>query len=359
MSSSVFPNAVEKLTMIKIDKRLKECADGGGKKLDFSGLGLTSFDSGIIEKFSTTLEELNLGDNLLSSFPTNFTELKRLRILFCANNKFKDVPVILGSMSSLYMLSFKGNEVVHVHEESLSPSICWLILTDNQITALPASIGKLRGLRKCMLAGNRLRSLPREMAGCVELELLRLAANNLEEIPDWLLKLPKLAWLALAGNRCLPSVDDSIPSDDNASNIVPTFKKRDIIMGDRIGDGASGVVYEARMRDTNEQVAVKVFKGECTSDGRPADEMRAAMYVFDTLFTSKSTLVRYLTPVLPCTFAPSIALRVGTKHSTETIMGGPFPRSLESYALETRSPFSKNLSREHSSRWGYPPPFRV
>jgi Leucine-rich repeat (LRR) protein len=81
------------------------------------------------------------------------------------------------------MVSFKSNRLRRVPPESLAPSVTWLILTDNALSELPPSIGRLRGLRKCMLAGNRLRALPGEMAACTQLELLRVAANELQEIP--------------------------------------------------------------------------------------------------------------------------------------------------------------------------------
>jgi Leucine-rich repeat (LRR) protein len=98
------------------------------------------------------------------------------------------------------MVSFKSNSLNRIDEEALTSSITWLILTDNELSSIPRSIGKLTHLRKCMMAGNKLTSLPEEMAGCQELELLRLAANDLTELPSWLLKLPKLSWLAFAGN---------------------------------------------------------------------------------------------------------------------------------------------------------------
>ena len=39
----------------------------------------------------------------------------------------------------------------------------WLILTDNQLTALPRSVGQCTNLRKCMLTNNQLAALPDEM----------------------------------------------------------------------------------------------------------------------------------------------------------------------------------------------------
>jgi len=58
---------------------------------------------------------------------------------------------VLGGLRSLFMLSFKSNAVTCVSQGSLSPTIGWLILTDNRITELPDDISKLTGLRKVTL----------------------------------------------------------------------------------------------------------------------------------------------------------------------------------------------------------------
>ena len=170
------------------------------------------------------------------------------------------------------MVSFKSNKVTIFGDNALSSSVRWLILTDNRIEKLPDSIGKLGKLQKLMLAGNKLQSLPQEMASCLNLELVRLSANRLKLLPAWLLTLPRLSWLAYAGNPCCyagSSVERSL------SDISWT----DLTLGDTLGQGASGVISKG-IWHTNTQkaeVAVKVFKGEITSDGLPADEMRACI----------------------------------------------------------------------------------
>jgi len=105
-------------------------------KVDLSNEGLTDFP---VELFalSNCLEVLNLGGNNMSSLPLEITCFTKLRVLFFAQNKFTEFPMQLGSMSSLFMVSFKSNKVRYVAPESLSPSISWLILTDNLIEGAP------------------------------------------------------------------------------------------------------------------------------------------------------------------------------------------------------------------------------
>jgi len=253
-----------------MEHAIASCKKSGGRELNLSGMGLTLLPQECFD-FVESLEILNLGGNHISSLPADFDRFQRLRVLFFAGNSFIYVPKVLGRMKSLYMLSFKGNRLEQVDEEALSPSIGWLILTDNRISKIPRSIGCLKGLRKCMLAGNALQSLPDEMKKCRELELLRLAANDLKEVPRWLLEMPKLSWLALAGNPCLPSVTKE-------SYKVETIDEDRLETAKTLGEGASGVVFEGTL-DRVHSVAVKVFKGEATSDGLPQDEMLATVHL--------------------------------------------------------------------------------
>lgn len=139
-----------------------------GEKLthvDLSDCGLTSIPEEIF-RLGDSLELLNLGGNSISTLPDSMIKLQKLRILFFAQNKFESIPIVLGNLSSLFMLSFKSNQVSFIDGASLSPSLCWLILTDNKISELPSSIGKLSGLRKLMLAGNEITHLNEELQHC-------------------------------------------------------------------------------------------------------------------------------------------------------------------------------------------------
>ena len=251
-------------------------ADGAGtmKEADLSNAGLSEFPLELLWPARDSLELINLGGNSISSLPDEIRHFTKLRVLFFAGNKFTRLPSVLGSMPSLYMLSFKSNCLEEVPEDSLSPSVGWLILTDNKIKTLPRSIGSLVGLRKCMLAANQLTELPVEMSNCRDLELLRLAANKLSSLPDWLLRLPKLSWLAFAGNPIAAS------SSSLAEAEAQEVQFADLEMQEKLGEGASGIVYRAvwraqTTRGDSSDVAVKLFRSGATSDGLPEDEMKA------------------------------------------------------------------------------------
>jgi len=127
-----------------------------------------------------------------------------------------------------------------------------------------------------MLAGNRLQTLPVSLANCRRLELLRVAANQLNELPAWLLSLPRLTWLAYSGNPFSVEYEAKALADISTIDIPWCCLALEHV----IGEGASGVIYHAKYNITENEsqcVAVKLFKGEVTSDGFPHSEMAAAI----------------------------------------------------------------------------------
>lgn len=247
--------------------RLKGCTE-----LKISD-GLDEFPKEILS-LSASLELLVLSGNQLRSLPPEFAQLKQLKIAFFNNNKFESFPATLANCPKLEMISFKSNGIQAVPEGVLSPVVRWLILTDNQIGTLPDDIGRLTRLQKLMLAGNRLRSLPEALSKCTNLELIRLSANSLTSLPAWLFSLPKLTWLAYAGNPFCETTERLEKQRQSAAQI-PSIDERELVLGEVLGQGASGVIYRSEWK--GETVAVKLFKGEITSDGLPVDEMRACL----------------------------------------------------------------------------------
>lgn len=244
----------------------------GITRLDLS-CNLTQFPQEIYD-LADSLEVLNLSGNALSSLPDDLHRLSRLRVLFCSDNLFTELPACLGHCATLTMIGFKANRIEHVPAAALPPLLRWLILTDNCISELPAELGRRPHLQKLMLAGNRLQRLPESLSQCHRLELIRIAANQLTELPEWLLALPSLTWLAYAGN----------PLETEASAVAlqatPTIAWSALQLEQQLGEGASGIIYRAQWQRPEQPplpVAVKLYKGEMTSDGSPLHEMNACI----------------------------------------------------------------------------------
>ena len=244
----------------------------GLKRLNLSA-GLTEFPREIFA-LADTLEVLNLSGNALSSLPDDLGRLHKLQVLFCSDNQFAEVPAVLGQCPQLSMVGFKANQIRTLPGAALPPALRWLILTDNQLEALPPEIGSCTQLQKLMLAGNRLTELPETLARCTNLELLRIAANQLTELPAWLLALPHLAWLAYAGNPFAEAAEAAAL----ARNPIHAIDWAELTIEQQLGEGASGVIYRARRAFAQlPEVAVKLFKGAVTSDGLPHSEMAACI----------------------------------------------------------------------------------
>jgi hypothetical protein len=241
---------------------------------------LTEFPEEVFD-LADSLEILDLSNNKLNDLPDALETLVNMRILFLSNNDFEQIPAVLARCPKLEMISFKSNRLTSVGEGVLPIDTRWLILTDNQIETLPESMEQLHRLQKLALAGNRLQELPASMSACKNLELARLSANKLTSMPDWLFQLPKLAWLAFSGNEFNRA--SSLSGDDRkgeAKAAVIDVSLADIELSELLGEGASGLIYRGdwltqpqSLVGTDNHIAVKIFKGDVTSDGYPQDEL--------------------------------------------------------------------------------------
>lgn len=238
---------------------------------------LTAFPEEIFQ-LADTLEILDLSGNHLDCLPDDLFRLHKLRILFCSNNQFSQLPECLGLCPKLSMIGFKANKIKTVASAALpTNTLRWLILTDNQIATLPDNLGNCLQMQKLMLAGNRLSKLPSSLARCTNLELLRISANQLAELPQYLFSLPRLSWLAYAGNPFSESDESALASKQNA----PLVAWNSLKIKQKLGEGASGTIHEAEWLQPDgqyETVAVKLFKSAFTSDGLPRCEANATAF---------------------------------------------------------------------------------
>ncbi|NRA85233.1 MAG: protein kinase [Gammaproteobacteria bacterium] len=245
----------------------------GIKRLALSE-NLTTFPLEILT-LADSLEILDLSNNQLTSLPAELAQLTKLKIVFASNNLFVTLPEVLGQCANLEMVGFKSNQINQVPVNALPPKLRCLILTDNRIEVLPDTLGERPRLQKLSLAGNLLTHLPLTLAQSSNLELVRISANRLIECPNQLLRLPKLAWFAFAGNPFSQSDISIVP--------VPAIPSSSFTLQQVLGQGASGVISKAtwnsHQADFPDDIAVKVFKGEVTSDGYPEDELQVCLKV--------------------------------------------------------------------------------
>ena len=250
-------------------ERLRSGELAGVRRLDLSD-ALTEVPAEVLA-LADSLEVLNLSGNRLQTLPSWLSRMRRLKVVFCSDNPFTELPEVLGECPALEMVGFKSCRVRHVPATALPQALRWLILTDNAVEGLPQALGERPALQKLMLAGNRLAQLPDSLAQAQRLELLRLSANRLTELPAWVLALPRRSWLACAGNSLGWACPLSAP--------LPAVDWRRLQVHERLGEGASGQIHRVQAQGDAQPLALKLFKGAITSDGRPEDELAASLVV--------------------------------------------------------------------------------
>ncbi len=254
-------------------RRLRAGELAGARVLRIAA-GLEHFPDEVFD-LADTLEVLDLSGNRLSTLPQDLHRLHRLKVFFASSNRFTELPEAVGACPQLEMVGFKANRIDHVPADALPARLRWLILTDNAVTALPDALGERPRLQKLMLAGNLLRALPDTLRHGRSLELLRIAANRFDALPGWLAGLPRLAWLALGGNAFNGVAESSARGGHGAGSVHWS----DLQVGELLGEGASGRILAATVGHGpgRRDVAVKLFKGEVTSDGWPTTELAASL----------------------------------------------------------------------------------
>jgi hypothetical protein len=248
-------------------EQLRSGALAGVRRLDLS-CGLRALPPEVFD-LADTLEVLNLSGNQLDRLPHGLARLKKLKVIFCSDNPFTQLPEVLGDCESLQVVGFKACRIADVPGAALPPALRWLILTDNAVSCLPAELGQRPALQKLMLAGNELAELPPGLADAQGLELIRLAANQFTRLPDWLTRLPRLSWLALAGNPLGWHRPPSVA--------LPALHWQQLRLDGLLGEGASGHIYKVYRRGNEAVSALKLFKGAVTSDGLPEHELAACL----------------------------------------------------------------------------------
>jgi Leucine-rich repeat (LRR) protein len=95
------------------------------------------------------LEAFSVYDNRLQALPDSLWELNELRVLNVSANQIEHVSPKVGKLKKLQMLDLGHNKISILPDElgDLTSLGDYLYLSDNALTAVPASIGQLDTLR--------------------------------------------------------------------------------------------------------------------------------------------------------------------------------------------------------------------
>ncbi len=155
------------------------------------------------------LRHLSLARNTITSLPEElFSHAGSLRVLLLHQNGLKMLPASLGGLIALEELDLSQNDLAVLPEELghlLRLEI--LHLQSNRLRSLPRTIGQLRALRRLTLHENQLSGLPDSIGQLASLEWLDASHNDLTSLPDGIAGWTEMRHLVLSGNqlRSLPA----------------------------------------------------------------------------------------------------------------------------------------------------------
>lgn len=144
---------------------------------------------------------IGLSGACLSRWPAELGRLRHLRVLVMSENEITELPAAIADLSTLERLDLSGNRLAKLPAEFASLRLLrHLNLSRNALHRLPAGLGALSRLEELCLHRNRLERLPEEVAGLVALQELYLQDNALRGLPSSLGSLLELKRLSVSGN---------------------------------------------------------------------------------------------------------------------------------------------------------------
>ena len=159
------------------------------------------------------LQRLDLSENKIREFPTQdmvdidgdfvsvgcLHTLRRLRVLILSENRLKYLPASLGRLSDLKQLDVSNNRISSLEDDQIDA----LTTQMKGLCVSTSHVLKLRSLNKLHLAGNDIPSLPSKISKLRSLELLDLSGNFLSVVHESCGKLTTLRTCLLANNRLM------------------------------------------------------------------------------------------------------------------------------------------------------------
>jgi len=148
-------------------------------------------------KHLSYLEDLSLGGDRLSEFPSEVIQLPQLLYLSIGKNNIETIPHEVVLLTSLKRLILEDNNLIWLPENIGDlTSLLSLNLSKNKITEFPASFAKL-GLRILVLNQNGFDEFPKELANMRKLRILSLALNKIGIVPPTIRNMEELQFLNL------------------------------------------------------------------------------------------------------------------------------------------------------------------
>ncbi|KAJ7461010.1 RAM signaling pathway protein-domain-containing protein [Mycena galericulata] len=208
IAEAVTQSADDGATLVFLKKNLTDIGEDAAAEL--ATVGRVSPDD------ESSVERIALGHNRLTTLPTAFALLSRLRYLNLKSNSFSVFPDVL----------------------TLLPALDTLDISHNKLKRLPTQPGKLLNLRVFCLARNKLTRLPIYLSKFYKLDVLQLERNPLDWPPksvvgqarapespqamrDWIRSVQK--WIEVETSRPRIHDDSGFSEQELETNIEDSY----------------------------------------------------------------------------------------------------------------------------------------
>ncbi|KAK3539768.1 hypothetical protein QTP70_013202 [Hemibagrus guttatus] len=148
------------------------------------------------------LKELNVSYNKLSSIPPELGDCENLEKLeLTANVNLTELPFELSNLKKLKHLDLAENKFATIPVSVLRmSSLQWLDISKNSLRDLPEDIDRLEELQTFFLHKNKLKYLPMSTVNMINLKMLVVSGDELTSLPSSLTENPDLKFIKLFDN---------------------------------------------------------------------------------------------------------------------------------------------------------------
>ncbi|HSX89857.1 MAG TPA: NEL-type E3 ubiquitin ligase domain-containing protein, partial [Pseudomonas sp.] len=162
-----------------------------------------SAEAHILAVLQGNVDELELSNLRLGTLPDLFDHpdaIRSLRFVTIENCQLDTLPPSLLWHPTLETLDARYSGLHHLPEFGEMPNLSLINLSNNRLSELPESIGRLVALTEIKAEGNRLESLPASIGRLANLVELDVSTNHITRLPDTLGGMRSLATLDVSTN---------------------------------------------------------------------------------------------------------------------------------------------------------------
>ncbi|NXI57707.1 LRC18 protein, partial [Chloroceryle aenea] len=223
----------KKITL-KMAKNSIRISFDGGRRLDLSHMGITTFPKCILKL--DDVDELDLSRNMLKKIPGSIQKFQKLRWLDLHSNQIEELPEAIGTLQNLSYLNICNNKLTtkNLPEKlNLLKNLHILNLGLNCLDSIPTSLGALKELKEIGLFDNALTTIPNSVKNLPKLKKLNAKRNPFpdseqEENADSIKRIDKL-YLVQEKDLCSSCLKRCQEEEDNLNkfkNVPPSPSKK-------------------------------------------------------------------------------------------------------------------------------------